>query len=401
MLPQIMLNFLYIGVGQCGNKLADTFASFKGKAVALNTTEKDMTCLANVEKGARLNIAVKGTTGGAGKTPLLGQKAMTEHLEEVISMIESVGDNADYYAICGGLGGGTGSGGIPVLLHRLLSAKRKVMLILTLPSDDEGAEVQINAYNSLVTILKIIDGRDVPYILIDNNKIQARMKSTADFDWRSVNLYLGKIISQFNRDANKDSPYATFDETDYKKVMYQNGMLALVKARLAIEDVATGKSIADAVMAEWGKPSFYVDFQPASATMLTTIVWAPSQFLEDKTNYKLIEDSLHKLRSECGTVNPYGGIYPYDETTDTNKKSNIIVYCLLTGMKAPTERLDALRDRATKDQEALRKKAGENQVDLSSFESLGSAIIKPKRNEVLPPPPTFSNEGGISDLDFL
>ena len=396
-----MLKFLYIGVGQCGNKLADTFASFKGKAIAFNTTEKDMSCLTNVDKAARLNIAAKGTKGGAGKTPILGQKAMTEHIEEAISMIESVGGNADYNVICGGLGGGTGSGGIPVLLHRLLTMKKKIMLILTVPADDEGAEVQINAYNALVSILKIIDGQNVPYILIDNNKIKAKMKSEPDFDWRSVNLYLGKIMSQFNRDANKESPYATFDETDYKKVMYQSGMMALVKIRMPIDEIKTGKSLADAVGAEWAKSSFYLDFDPASATMLTTIVWAPSQFLDDKANYRLIEDSLHYLRNACGTINPYGGIYPYDEMADSNKKSHIIIYCLLTGMRTPSEWLDKLRDCATKEQEALRKKAGENQVDLSLFESLGPTIVRQKKAETLPPPTSFSNEGGLNDLDFL
>ncbi len=405
-----MLNYLYVGVGQCGNKMVDCFASFKGKAIALNTTDKDMICLTNMEKQNLLNIAAKGTNGGAGKTPILGQKAMQEHLPDVLEKISATGVGCDYIVLCGGLGGGTGSGGIPVLLHELLTNPKaistekppKVMLILTLPDDTEGADVQINAFNALITILRIIEDRNVPYILIDNNKIKAKMQATGDFDWRSVNLYLGKILSQFNRDANKNSPYVTFDETDYKKVMYVNGMTVLVKTKMDKSAIATENSIPDAIRKEWSKNSFYVDFDAATATMMTSVVEAPAQFLEDKENYKLIESGLLKLRSSLGSVSQYGGIYPYDSEQDANKQESVIVYCLLTGLKAPTEKMERLQERAQTEQDALQKKANANQVDLSGFNKIGAAAKPKKAKEEKPQQPLFTTtEDDLNDLAFL
>ncbi len=394
-----MLKFLFVGVGQCGNKLADTFASFKNSAVALNTTDMDMACLENIGKHALLNISAAGTTGGAGKTPVLGQKAMNEHLDEVLEKISAVGYGSDYIVLCGGLGGGTGSGGIPVLLYKLLSMKKKVMLLLTLPDDSEGAEVQINAYNAFIAILQVIENRNVPYILLDNNKIKARMASDTTFDWRSVNVYLGKIFSQFNRSANKNSPYATFDETDFKKVLYTSGMMTLVKCSMKPEEIATEASIADAVKAHW-QENCYVDFEPTSATMVASIVEAPATYLDE--NYKLITAGLDKLQALCGSITPYNGIYPYDESVDQNKQGTVVVYCLLTGVKAPVEKLEALKKRATKEQEALKSKTEQNQIDLAGYSRLENSPAKKRPAEPeAKEPPKFTLSEDISDLDFL
>lgn len=61
-----MLDFLAVGIGQCGNKFADEFAGFKTKAIAVNTTDKDMSKLANIDKQNLVNISINNN-GGAGK----------------------------------------------------------------------------------------------------------------------------------------------------------------------------------------------------------------------------------------------------------------------------------------------------------------------------------------------
>ena len=67
-----MLNFLYVGVGQCGNKFVDAFALNKNTAVAVNTTQKDMESLKHLDRQNLVNITANGSKGGAGKTPALG-----------------------------------------------------------------------------------------------------------------------------------------------------------------------------------------------------------------------------------------------------------------------------------------------------------------------------------------
>ena len=376
-----MLKFLFVGIGQCGNKFVDSFANQKNDAIAINTTQKDMLCLENINKQNLIDIAAAGTKGGAGKTPALGEKAMTEHLDEVMAKIEAVGNDADYISLWAGLGGGTGSGGLPILLQTLLSKKKKIFLGLTLPDDSEGVEVQINAFNSCIKILKIISQYNVPYILIENNKIKNKMSQINDFDWRSVNYSLSKIFSQFNKSANKNSSYSTFDETDFKKTLYVNGMMSLIKITLNKNDISTENTLKDAIINAW-ENNYFVDFDYSTASMLTTIIEAPDSFLNNKSNYKLLDTSLLKLRDCCGTISPYTGIYSYDEKKD-NRNGKIVVYCMLTGLKAPMEKLKLLQNKAKEEQEAMQIKKQNNKIDLSGFSSLDNVFESIDDNDSL------------------
>ena len=378
-----MLDFLYVGIGQCGNKIVDSFAGHKNKAIAINTTQKDMNGLVNVNKNNMINIEANGTKGGAGKTPALGKKAMLEHIDEVMEKIETVGKESDYIVLCAGLGGGTGSGGTPVLIQSLLAQKKKVMLLLTLPDDTEGVEVQVNAFNSCLNILKIIENYKVPYILIENNKIRARMNSTNNFDWSSVNQSLGKVFSQFNASANKTSSYTTFDETDYKKTLFVQGMMTLVKVTMDVSEINNDNALRDAILNAWRDKNFFVDFDHQTATMITTIIEAPEKFLSNRDNYKLLTTSLLKLRDMCGSVSPYEGIYSYDGKQEANRKDKVIVYCMLTGLKAPMEKLSSLQAKARAEQEAMKRKTEENKIDLSALGTLGSVFEnEPSREDV-------------------
>lgn len=368
-----MLNFLYVGIGQCGNKFVDSFAFHKNNAIAINTTQKDMESLQNLNKQNLINIIASGTKGGAGKTPALGSKAMKEHINEVLEKIMNVSQDSDYIFLWAGLGGGTGSGGLPVLLQELLNAKKKVLLGLTLPDDTEGVEVQVNAFNACLQILKMIEPYHVPYLLIENNKIKNKMNVVNDFDWRNVNQTISKIFTQFNKSANKPSPYYTFDETDFKKTLFVKGMMSLVKVTLDKSDIKTDNSVKDAIVNAWEKDNFFVDFDYSTASILTTVIEAPDNFLKDKSNYKLIESSLLKLRDCCGTVSPYNGIYPYDEKKESHN-NKIIIYCMLTGLKTPIDKLNALKEKATREQAEMKRKTAENNVDLSSFSSLGGVF---------------------------
>ena len=368
-----MLNFLYVGIGQCGNKFVDAFAFHKNNAIAINTTQKDMESLKNLNRQNLVNITASGTKGGAGKVPALGEKAMLEHMEDVLQKINDMSRDADYIFLWAGLGGGTGSGGLPILVEKLLASKKKILLGLTLPDDTEGVEVQVNAFNSCLKILRTIEPYNVPYLLIENNKIRNKMASANDFDWESVNQSVSKIFTQFNKAANKSSPYYTFDETDFKKTLYVKGMMALVKVNLDVKEMQTENTLRDAVLDAWTKKNYFVDFDHSTASILTTVIEAPSNFLQNRGNFKLIEASLQKLRDACGTISPYTGIYPYDEKKD-GRVGKLVIYCMLTGLKAPMEKLKALQEKARTEQMAMQKKSEENKADLSSFDSLGDVF---------------------------
>lgn len=371
-----MLKFLFVGIGQCGNKFANSFAEHGNVAVAINTTEKDMNDLEHIGKHNLLTITASGTKGGAGKNPAVGKRAMEEHMDEVVSLIDSVQEGTDFLFLWAGLGGGTGSGALPALLKHLLEEKkRKIILGLTLPDESEGVEVQINAMNSLLEILKMIQTQKVPCLLIDNNKIRAQMARSDNFDWRNVNYMLSKTFSQFNQSANLNSKYETFDESDFQKAIWISGLMSVVKVQLKDKDITTSDTLKNEVLKELKDNNYFVDYDYTTAKIISTVIEAPESFLRNKSQYKLLESSLQKLRDACGTISPYSGIYAKNDVVNNKPNSLITVYVMLTGMKFPIEKIRALSEKAKEEKEAMSRKSKENKLDLSEFDTIGDDLF--------------------------
>ena len=90
-----MLNTVYIGIGQCGNRFADCFGKCsteeqennKGTAgiaaVAINTAAGYMSMLTNIRNENKLKITLDGRPEGAGSNPKIGRESMEENLDDV------------------------------------------------------------------------------------------------------------------------------------------------------------------------------------------------------------------------------------------------------------------------------------------------------------------------------
>lgn len=360
-----MLDFLVVGIGQCGNKFADAFADMHTKAIAVNTTDKDMSRLAHIDKQNLINISINNN-GGAGKTPEIGKISMIQNIEAVCSRIEAVGKDSDYIILWAGLGGGTGSGGLPVLMRELKKREKNLIVGMTLPDASEGFEVKNNALKACISILKQAEKKRVPFLIIDNNRVRETLDMNSETNRSSSNQKIVKVISQFNKYANQASSLATFDETDYRKTLAVPGMIVVAKTVIPAKDVQTSDSVHDAVLAEWKNNRYYTDYDISTARMFTTIVNAPTKWLDSKSNLRLVETSIESLREECGTVSPYTGIYAYDDGS-RNGTGNIVIYTMLTGLKAPMERLLKLQEDAVKENEEMKRKEEENRIDFGAF----------------------------------
>ena len=381
-----MLNLTYIGIGQCGNKFADEFGE-KNNAIAINTTSKDMACLRNIPKNNMIEIAVSGTKGGAGKNPVIGKQGMLEHYDTVMDKINKTKEETDFYFICSGLGGGTGSGATPALINKMLEEDyNNFGLILTMPDLKEGVEVQSNAVKSILELFRIIQEYEIPVMLIDNQKIKNKMEKETNFDWRNVTQIIAKTFTQFNAVANRSSRYSTFDESDYKKTLMLGGIFVLSKTQIDVEELNTELSLKEKIIENW-KNSYYVDFDYKTTQIFTSIVEAPTAFLEQKPSYKLLENSLNKLEEECGSVSPYRGIYSIEDKNTNYKRGSITVYNLLTGLSNPIEKIEEIYMKAKESNKAILEKRNKNKNfnfdqfgDLDNIFNDEDTSKKPKEN---------------------
>jgi len=165
-----------IGYGQAGGRIADTFLeytkktgqNFVARAIAVNTARSDLMGLKNIPMEDRILVGEALTKGhGIGADNELGARVATDELYSIQSEIDSRGTHqVDAFLIIAGLGGGTGSGGAPVLARRLKKLYEEPVYALgVLPARDEGSLYSLNAARSMLTLVNEADN----LFLFDND----------------------------------------------------------------------------------------------------------------------------------------------------------------------------------------------------------------------------------------
>jgi cell division GTPase FtsZ len=132
--------------------------SFRG--IAVNTARTDLMGLKNIEMKDRLLIGqtlVKGH--GVGTDNVTGARVTADEIDSIINAVDTRGTHdIDAFVIVAGLGGGTGSGGSPVLARHLKRIYREPVYALgIIPAPEEGRLYSYNAARSLTTLVNEAD----------------------------------------------------------------------------------------------------------------------------------------------------------------------------------------------------------------------------------------------------
>ena len=157
-----------IGFGQAGGKVLDRFLDYDRRtgsnvvraAVAVNTAKADLMGLDNVPEENRVLIGQARVKGhGVGADNELGAEIAEEDIDEVMSAIDTIPTHeVDAFLVIAGLGGGTGSGGAPVLCRHLKRIYTEPVYGLgILPGSDEGGIYTLNAARSFQTFVRECD----------------------------------------------------------------------------------------------------------------------------------------------------------------------------------------------------------------------------------------------------
>ncbi|MDV0443769.1 tubulin/FtsZ family protein [Methanorbis rubei] len=169
------MRVFFIGFGQAGGKLVDMFlaqdrklgsASFRG--IVINTARTDLMGIKHIPMEDRLLIGQTMVKGhGVGTDNVTGAKVAADEIDTIISAIDRRGTHdVDAFVVCAGLGGGTGSGGSPVLCRHLKRIYREpVYAVGVIPAPEEGRLYSLNAARSLSTLVNEADN----VIVFDNS----------------------------------------------------------------------------------------------------------------------------------------------------------------------------------------------------------------------------------------
>jgi cell division GTPase FtsZ len=331
------LRLALVGVGQCGNNLADTaWEAGLRRVGAINSNQRDM---ARIRVPRQLRLGDEDS--GAGKDTKVGRALAERQRKDIVDFLRGVcGRRYDRLLIACGAGGGTGAGAFPVMLECAEAAAPvprtgdgpTVGAILALPGSGGGYQARANTLEVLEHALAAARERRLsPLVLIDNARMQ-HLASVLDF-YPTVNRHVINQLIRFNAVAAHDSGVAQFDGRDFASIL-DSGVVTFGITRVANpgEDGAIGKAIRDNFL-----QNVLLDLNLAEMTHAGAVFVASTAVFSGIVQKSLEEGlgSLNRLIAVRSVL--HHGIY-VDESA-----SGLTVTTILGGLSEPAEYLARLR----------------------------------------------------------
>jgi cell division GTPase FtsZ len=336
-----------IGFGQAGGKITDKFLDYDARtgsnivraAVAINTASADLQGLRNIPRENRVLIGQTRVKGhGVGADNELGAEVAMEDINEIQNAIDGVPvHEIDAFLIIAGLGGGTGSGGLPVLASHLKRIYAEPVYGLgILPATDEGGIYTLNAARSLRTCVEQVDN----LFLFDNDAWRTSGESVKDGYETSNDEIVRRFGTLFS--AGEVAPGGAVAESvvDSSEIINTlagggistigyavdpvelpgRGLLSRFKGSGGPDETDTTNRITSLVRkAALGRLTVPCDISHTERALL--VVAGPSAYL----NRKGIERGRKWLEEETGSMEIRGGDYPLEEP-------NVAAVVLLSGI---------------------------------------------------------------------
>jgi cell division protein FtsZ len=157
-------NIKVIGVGGGGSNAVNRMISSNLQGVEFIVANTDCQALKSSRAPLKLQIGTKLTKGlGAGSNPDVGRQAALEDSEKILEALQG----ADMVFITAGLGGGTGTGSVPIIASLASELGALVVAVVTKPFGFEGKKRREQAENGLRDLQESVD----TVICIPNEKL--------------------------------------------------------------------------------------------------------------------------------------------------------------------------------------------------------------------------------------
>lgn len=153
-----------IGIGGAGGNMLQAVYNAGIENLSLIALNTDFQALETLNVPKKLVLGASLTFGmGTGANPEIGKIAVEENIEEVLALIS----DSDIVFLLAGLGGGTGSGVLPVIARMLQEKQILSIALVTKPFSFEGARRMHVAQAALQKIEEIVD----THIVVPNQKL--------------------------------------------------------------------------------------------------------------------------------------------------------------------------------------------------------------------------------------
>lgn len=212
-----------VGIGGCGNNIVSAFYRKLPKNVKTIAVNTDAAVLKKTDADEKVLIGRFTHKGrGAQGVPDIGREAMEEDIENVLRALD---EKVDVVIGIAGMGGGTGSGGLPVLMREIGLRKREAIKIsvVTLPMKEEGEERRRNAQFSLK---ETIDVSDVTVVNANDLAMEKARSVDLNYAFSMVNRKIERSIYALVKmqSAETGPGYVNVDLSNFARISYQSGL---------------------------------------------------------------------------------------------------------------------------------------------------------------------------------
>ena len=225
--PDSVVNIKVIGVGGGGNNVVNRMVHTGTKGVdfiAVNTDKQALTMSAATYK---IQIGEKLTQGqGAGSDPEVGRKSAEESRTQIAKALEG----ANMVFITAGMGGGTGTGGAPIVAEIAKEMDILTVAVVTKPFGFEGRRRMQQAEAGIAELKDKVDS----LVIIPNErlKLASDTKITMQNAFEIADDVLQQAVQSIS-DLIKNTGFINLDFADVSAVMKDAGRAHMGVGRAA------------------------------------------------------------------------------------------------------------------------------------------------------------------------
>jgi cell division protein FtsZ len=222
-----------IGVGGAGGNTVNSIADAGVQKIELIAANTDAQALELSKAVHKVQLGVKSTKGlGTGSNPEVGRRAAEEDLDKVLEVVK----DADIVFLTAGMGGGTGSGALPVIAQALKERGILTLAVVTKPFIFEGKKRAHIAHQALEKVKEVVD----TLIVVPNQKLlEIADKNISMLDaFSMINEVLSQSVKGIS-DIITSPGHINVDFADLKTIMQLRGYAVLGSASASGEHRAT------------------------------------------------------------------------------------------------------------------------------------------------------------------
>ena len=300
-----------VGIGGAGNNMVGWLYNkgIKGaEIIACNTDQQHL----NMIDADRKFLIGKGITKGlgCGGFPEKGAESAKESLQDIKQCLKE----SDMVFVCAGMGGGTGTGGAPVVAGVARDTGSIVIGTVTMPFKIERARVD-KAEFGLQQLRSVSD----TVIVIDNNRL---VKIAGNLPIQQAFAVANELIATMIKGIVETiavPSLVNLDYADVKAIMTNGGVAAI-----GVGASDTNNRVEEAVKGALENPLLDINYKGATGALIH-VIGGPDMTLDDINRVgELVTDSLDH------DANVIWGARVTDEM-----KGKLTVMAIVTGVKSP------------------------------------------------------------------